>query len=280
MFTLLYFVTSKQPNNKGYPQSSIKSAATVNSPYQILAIHLSRCTYNAYYLISPNRQKIYFSSTSRLLVLPTPENNTWYKFLGFTKLFDLNTKIHFKTTWVKRLRIPSRTNLRRYISTTHGFSTLAANNKGQWSKGGIPPYFLVKRGYRPNTTAGGARTCHRLPQIQFWRASKVPTDLAEHAHLFLVFSSTSLGLTGPRRTRGLRDPTFWPHAGEVCPRKSTKFIYYPRVTILSPHLTEIIPLHDHLWQPPKRYKHIYTSPYTTARTAQGSNNRRTTGSWE
>ena len=53
-------------------------------------------------------------------------------------------KIHFTTTWWNRLRIPSRTNLRRYISTIHGFftlteilstihgfSTLAANNKPQ-----------------------------------------------------------------------------------------------------------------------------------------------------
>ena len=26
-------------------------------------------------------------------------------------------------------------------------------------------------------------------------------------------------------------------------------MYYPRVTIISPHLTEIIPLREHLWQP-------------------------------
>ena len=38
---------------------------------------------------------------------------------------------------------------------------------GQWSKGDIPPAFPVKRGYRPNTAAGGARTFPRLPQIQF-----------------------------------------------------------------------------------------------------------------
>ena len=38
--------------------------------------------------------------------------------------------------------------------------------KGQWSKGGILPSFLVKRGYKPNTAVGGARTCPRLPQIQ------------------------------------------------------------------------------------------------------------------
>ena len=29
-------------------------------------------------------------------------------------------------------------------------------------------------------------------------------------------------------------------------------MHYPRVTILSPHLTEIVPLHGHLWQPQKQ----------------------------
>ena len=38
---------------------------------------------------------------------------------------------------------------------------------GQWSKGDILLAFLVKRGYRPNTAAGGARMYPRLPQIQF-----------------------------------------------------------------------------------------------------------------
>ena len=35
-------------------------------------------------------------------------------------------------------------------------------------KGGyIPPAFVVKRGYRQNTAAGGAPMCPKLPQIQF-----------------------------------------------------------------------------------------------------------------
>ena len=51
---------------------------------------------------------------------------------------------------------------------------------------------MGKRGYRPNTAAGGARRCPRLPQIQFWRASKVPADLAEHAHIFF-FSEDVVG---------------------------------------------------------------------------------------
>ena len=65
-------------------------------------------------------------------------------FADLQRLFDLTMKIHFKTTWRKKLRTPSRTNLRRYsvcfsihgsphwpqiLSTIHGFFTLAASNK-------------------------------------------------------------------------------------------------------------------------------------------------------
>ena len=58
-------------------------------------------------------KNIYFSSTSPVLVLFTPEKR--YKYFGFTRLFYLNMKIHFKTIRRKRLRVPSRTNLRRYM---------------------------------------------------------------------------------------------------------------------------------------------------------------------
>ena len=53
------------------------------------------------------------------------------KLFGFTRLFDLNMKIHFKTARGKRLHIPSRTNLRRYIVYHSRLATLAANNKLQ-----------------------------------------------------------------------------------------------------------------------------------------------------
>ena len=57
-------------------------------------------------------KNVCFSPTSRLLVRSTQEKHC--KFFGFTRLFDLNTKKHFKTTRRKRLRISFRTNLRRY----------------------------------------------------------------------------------------------------------------------------------------------------------------------
>ena len=139
MLTLLYFVISKQPKNKRYPHNSIKTVSTANTTHQD---YTSQGALPIRTLTSPNRQKIYFSSTS-LLFRSIPEK--YYTLFGFTTS-DLNIKIHFKTTRRKRLRIPSRTNLRRYIfyysrflhhdrkyvlSTIHGFSTLAANNKPQ-----------------------------------------------------------------------------------------------------------------------------------------------------
>ena len=37
-------------------------------------------------------------------------------------------------------------------------------------------------------------------------------------------------------------------------------MYYPRVTVLSPHLTEIIPLHDHSLQPQKQVQtHLHST---------------------
>ena len=86
-------------------------------------------------------KNIQFSSIRPLLVPSIQEKH--YKSFGFTIMFDLNMKMHFKTTWRKRLRIPFRTKLRRYscingsphwpqiLSTIHGFFTLAANNKRQ-----------------------------------------------------------------------------------------------------------------------------------------------------
>ena len=73
-------------------------------------MHLSRRTNVSLFLQTVNN--IYFNPTSPLLVLSTPEKH--YKFFVFTRLFDLNMKTHFKTTRRKRLRIPCRTNLRRY----------------------------------------------------------------------------------------------------------------------------------------------------------------------
>ena len=122
MLTLLSFVTRKQPKNKRYPQNPTKSVATSNTTS---GIHLSKEHLRT--PISPNGQKYIF----QLHQAPsgpvyTPEKH--YKSFVFTRLFDLNMKIHSKAARQKRLLMLSRTNLQRYISSVHGFSTLAANN--------------------------------------------------------------------------------------------------------------------------------------------------------
>ena len=80
-----------------------------NSSINTSGIHLSRRTYVPLFLQTVENKT---SSTCPLLNLSTQKHNRLY---GFTRPFDLNLKVHFKTTRVKRLRILSRTNLRRYF---------------------------------------------------------------------------------------------------------------------------------------------------------------------
>ena len=101
-----------------------------------------------------------------------------------------------------------------------------------WPHGGIGKT-------RPREAPPRAPNCAKFSSDAL---AKCPQPLPS-THIF--FFSSTLRLTRPRRTRGLRDPPWRPHVGGVCPRKTTKFMYYPRVTIISPHLNEIIPLHDH-----------------------------------
>ena len=122
--TLLYVVT-KSSKNKGYPQNPIKSVATTNTTHQE---YTSQGAPTYPYFSKP--LKICIFQLYQSLSGPVYTGKT-HKSFRFTRLFDLNLKINFKTTRGKRLRIPSRTNLRLYISTVHGFSTMAANNKPQ-----------------------------------------------------------------------------------------------------------------------------------------------------
>ena len=121
MLTLVYFVTSKQPKNKRYPQNSIKSVATPNTTYQ-------------QYTSPGAPTHPCFSKPQKICVFqlyqspsgPVYARRTHKSYFRIYKT-DLNMKIHLKTTRRKRLRIPSKTNLRRYIFTIHSFSTLAAS---------------------------------------------------------------------------------------------------------------------------------------------------------
>ena len=79
------------------------------------------------------------------------------------------------------------------------------------------------RGYRQSTAAGGAPTRPKFPQGQFYHLNKVSAALAEHTFLFFV-SSTLLGLTGPRRTGGIRDSPFRPHVRGYAPANLLNFL--------------------------------------------------------
>ena len=46
-------------------------------------------------------------------------------------------------------------------------------------------------------------------------------------------------------------------------------MHYLRATIPSPDLTEIIPLHDHLWQPQQQIQHTCTRHRTTPEQPKG-----------
>ena len=129
-----------------------------------------------------------------------------------------------------------------------------------WSNGGIGQ----TRPREAPTRAPG------FPKFSSDALARCPQTLPS-THTFLFFSSrTLLGLTGPRRTRGLWDLT-------ACWRgmpPEIKFTYYPRVTVLSPRLTEIIPLHDHLWQPQQQVRtHLHVTVHPNSpRAEQPANN--------
>ena len=129
-------------------------------------------------------------------------------------------------------------------------------------KWGYAPFFLGQSGiWAKQSRARRPHVLQTAPNSVLTRKQDVRRPCRARTPLFF-FSSTLLGLTGPRRTRGLRNSPFWPHVGGVCPRKSTKFMYYPRVTILHPHLTEIIPLHEHLCQTQKQLQtHLHVTVY-------------------
>ena len=143
-------------------------------------------------------------------------------------------------------------------------------------EGGYTPcYFVVKRGYTRRQTRSReapprAPNCHKFSSVALARFAQPLSSM----HTFLLFFE-HVGANGTAAHEGsYRDPPFWPHVGGVCPRKSTTYMYYPRLTIISLHLTELISLHDHLlWQPEEQVQYTSTRHGTTARTAQGPNNR-------
>ena len=119
MLTLLYFVTSKQPKKKRYPQNPIKSAATNTThqeytsqgapTYPYFSKLLKRCIFQLY------------QSHSALSI---PENTA--SFSGLQRRFDLNMENTFQNYQAKKAYHPERI-VDDTFPTIHGFSTLAAN---------------------------------------------------------------------------------------------------------------------------------------------------------
>ena len=128
MITLLYFVTSRQPKNKGCPQNPIKSVATTNTTHQEYTSQDAPTIRSTLFL---QTVKTYISAPSVAFRSCLHQKNT--KSFGFTRLIDLSMKIHVKTPGEEGYayhpeRILDDT---LYISTIHGFATLVANNKSQ-----------------------------------------------------------------------------------------------------------------------------------------------------
>ena len=65
-----------------------------------------------------------------------------------------------------RVQVLSRINYNHMIDLREVL-LLVQLSYGHSSKGDIPPAVLVEPGYRSKPATGGARTCPRLPQIQF-----------------------------------------------------------------------------------------------------------------
>ena len=70
------------------------------------------------------------------------------------------------------------------------------------------------------------------PNSILTRWQGAPAAHAEHVPFFLSFSGTLQGLTASPRRRCLTKSPLWPHIAVVFLRNSTKFLEYPRVTII------------------------------------------------
>ena len=137
-----------------------------------------------------------------------------------------------------------------------------------WSNWGI--YTKHGRGRRPHVP----QTASNFSSDALARC---PQPLPSTHTFFFFFPSTLFGLTGPRHTRGLRDPSFSPHVGGICSRKSSKCEY-----VLPPrdhHLPQLDRNHTpryHLWQPQKQ---VQTHLHVTVQQPEQPKGR-TTGSCE
>ena len=153
---------------------------------------------------------------------------------------------------------------------------------GNGQRGVYPPVFLSNGGIgqtRPREAPARASDCLKFSSDALARCRR-PCRALTPFLLLLLFSSTSLVLTGPRRTRVLRIPPFDHMLGGYAPANLLNLCITPAWRSFPHTWPKSYPYMTTYGSPKSRYKHIHTSPYTIARTAQGWNNRRTTGSRE
>ena len=103
---------------------------------------------------------------------------------------------------------------------------------GKWSKEGIPPECFNEQGEGAKR-ARGTRSHESLHASNSIMMRRGGARSSCRTRAILFFSGTLLGRTAPPRW-GQKDPP-------LRPRNSTKFMYYARVTIISPHLPESYP---------------------------------------
>ena len=130
MITLLYFVTSRQPKNKGCPQNPIKSVATTNTTHQEYTSQDAPTIRTTLFLQTVKYIYIYISAPPVAFWSCVHQKST--KSFGFTRLFDLNMKIHLKTiktTWGEKATHTIQNESYTICSIIHGFPPCLTANK-------------------------------------------------------------------------------------------------------------------------------------------------------
>ena len=148
---------------------------------------------------------------------------------------------------------------------------------GNGQRGVYPPVFLSNGGIgqtRPREAPARASDCLKFSSDALARCRR-PCRALTPFLLLLLFSSTSLVLTGPRRTRVLRIPPFDHMLGGYAPANLLNLCVTPR----DYQFPQLDRSHTPKWplmaaQKKQVRTHVCTCRHrTTARTVQGPNNR-------
>ena len=80
-----------------------------------------------------------------------------------------------------------------FVSTSLEEGVVTSNINEKWSNRAIPPDPSANWGYRENTPAERARTCHELPQVPLGRAGETS---AAHSARCVVFTYKRVNVPG------------------------------------------------------------------------------------